>query len=220
QKKGWIGIPKGFKSHNATIFKPERDQLGVAEFRVTKDGYVLLACNFDYQGNRSGDWVDTVLSKEEIRKMGWKEIRKPKKLGGQLVQQDGRVQTVFFKKVYRGEYFKLRCNKYDPPYPILLRRGTVFKMRGTRSWEDSGVRLREGESIEISAPDVNMNEGRMESLNGISAPVGSLLMKVGDRVYDIGMGGEIAPEGCGSVYLRSNLRASPNHAIEVSIVIK
>ena len=119
-KKAWIEIPELLDVHNATIFEPDRDQLGVAEFRVTKGGYVLLACNFDYQGNPSGGWVDEALSKEEFRRMGWREIRKPKKIGGLLVQSDKRVQTIFFKKVHRGEYFNLRCNKYDPPYPILL----------------------------------------------------------------------------------------------------
>lgn len=120
EKKGWIEIPERFKSHHATIYKPERDQLGVAEFRVVGDGYVLLACHFDYQGNRSGEWAGEALSKDEFRRIGWREVRKPKKLGGSLVQGDGRVQTLFFRRVFRGEYFKLRCNKYDPPYPILL----------------------------------------------------------------------------------------------------
>lgn len=122
EKKGWNGIPERFKFHNATIFKPERDQLGVAEFRVVKDGYVLLACNFDYQGNRSGGWSEEALSKDEFQKLGWKQIRNPKIAGGSLVQNDGRIQTIFYKKVHKGEYCRLRCNKYDPPYPILLRR--------------------------------------------------------------------------------------------------
>jgi len=122
EKKGWIGIPEKLATYGTTIFKPERDQLGVAEFRVIEDGYVLLACNFDYQGNRSGGWTEETLTKEEFKWMGWKEIRKPKKLGGALIQSDKRVQTMFLKKVYKGEYFKLRCNKYDPPYPILLNR--------------------------------------------------------------------------------------------------
>lgn len=123
EKKGWIEIPGKFEAYAATIFKPERDQLGIAEFRVVKDGCLLLACNFDYQGNRSGGWTEEALTKEEFKRMGWREIRKPKKLEGSLIQSDNRVQTIFFKKVYKGEYFRLRCNKYDPPYPILLNRG-------------------------------------------------------------------------------------------------
>jgi hypothetical protein len=122
ETKGWIEIPKLFEAHEATIFKPERDQLGVAEFRVVSDGFLLLACHFGYQGNQSGDWAGEALSKEEFREMGWKEIRTPGKTGGSLVQSDHRVQTIFFKRVHKGEAFRLRSNKYDPPYPILLGR--------------------------------------------------------------------------------------------------
>ena len=121
-KQGWIEVPKRFKSRGATVYAPEGGNPGVAEFRVIQDGYVLLACNFDYQGNESGGWKDDALTRDEFRRMGWREIRKPKKIGGALIKGDRRVQTLFYKRVYRGENFKLRCNKYDPPYPILLGR--------------------------------------------------------------------------------------------------
>ncbi|MEM7009931.1 MAG: hypothetical protein AAF585_00480 [Verrucomicrobiota bacterium] len=120
EKRGWVEIPKQFEAKKATIFRPDRNQLGVAEFRVRGDGYVILACHFGYQGNSSGGWTEDRLSKEELERIGWKELGKAKKLGGNLVQSDNRTQTIFYKKVFRGEYFKLRCNKYDPPYPILL----------------------------------------------------------------------------------------------------
>ena len=97
---------------------------------------------------------------------------------------------------------------------------TVFRMRGTRSWEDSGIRVRRGQTIEVSAPEADINEKKVETINGISAAVGSLLMKVDGKVYDLGKGNEIVSEGDGKVYFRSNLRVSPNHAIEVSIVVK
>lgn len=97
---------------------------------------------------------------------------------------------------------------------------TFFKMRGTRSWEDSGVSVRKGETVELSAPDADINQKRIEAINGISAAVGSLLMKVDGKIYDIGKGSEIVPEGDGRMYFRSNLRVSANHAIEVAIVVK
>ena len=40
-------------------------------------------------------------------------------LGGALVKGDNRAQVNFSKTVHQGEKLRLRCNKYDPPYPIL-----------------------------------------------------------------------------------------------------
>ncbi|MEX2578153.1 MAG: hypothetical protein WD342_03775 [Verrucomicrobiales bacterium] len=118
-KKGWIEIPLLLKTWSATIFKPDADQLGVARIKVLESGYLLLACNFDYQGNRSGDWTREVMSRNDFLKGGWKELE-ASRLGGELIQQDNRSQVIFYKQVQKGETFSLRCNKYDPPYPILL----------------------------------------------------------------------------------------------------
>jgi hypothetical protein len=41
-------------------------------------------------------------------------------LGGILVKGDNRAQVVFSKQVRKGDSFRIRCNKYDPPFPILL----------------------------------------------------------------------------------------------------
>ena len=38
------------------IFVPTSGTNGVTDLKVTTDGYLLLACNFDDQGNREGSW--------------------------------------------------------------------------------------------------------------------------------------------------------------------
>ena len=119
-KKTWSSVPNGLANHGAVIYKPLRDHLGVADITVKQPGYLLLACNYDYQGNDSGDWQKQVWNERRFRNKGWKVI-KPSDLGGNLIQSDGRAQVVFYKKVAAGDRLVLRCNKYDPPYPILLK---------------------------------------------------------------------------------------------------
>ncbi|MGH8045676.1 MAG: hypothetical protein ACREKL_00390 [Chthoniobacterales bacterium] len=117
--KAWMEIPKQLTAKSANIFKPDKDMQGHTEFSVTHEGYVLLACNYSYQGNPSGDWQKDVMTERDFKRKGWRVLTKSA-LGGLLVQGDGRVQVIFWKKVKAGERYDLRCNKYDPPYPILL----------------------------------------------------------------------------------------------------
>lgn len=119
EKGGWIVIPEVFKTWSATIFRPDQKHLGVARITVLEGGYLLIACNFDYQGNKSGDWSRTAMSRRDFVKAGWKELE-ASQLGGELIQQDNRAQVIYYKEVKKGESLSLRCNKYDPPYPILL----------------------------------------------------------------------------------------------------
>jgi len=43
-----------------------------------------------------------------------------KQLGGVLIDGSGREHVVFMKQVKRGEKYRLRCNKYLPPYVIVF----------------------------------------------------------------------------------------------------
>jgi hypothetical protein len=92
---------------------------GVADFRVTRSGVLLLACNFSYQGNSSGDWKEKRWTKEQFQDHGWR-LLDPAELGGLLIKGDGREQDVFMKEVTEGDEFRLRCNKYDPPFVIVF----------------------------------------------------------------------------------------------------
>lgn len=118
-KEGWARIPTALENKGATIYSPTASTNGVADIEVSADGYLLLACNWDYQGNQSGEWEKERWTESKFKAKGWSRLSK-NELGGELVKNDNRAQTLFFKKVKKGEKFRLRCNKYDPPYPILL----------------------------------------------------------------------------------------------------
>ncbi len=118
-QKGWAKVPAQLTANGASIFMPTGGTTGVADIKVTGDGYLLVACNYDYQGNKGGKWDDEDWDERKFKTKGWHMMSK-NELGGDLVKGDGRQQTVFSKQVRKGETFRLRCNKYDPPYPILL----------------------------------------------------------------------------------------------------
>lgn len=120
-ENGWARIPPMLLQHGAVVFMTPNKYLGVADIQVTADGYLLIACNWDYQGNSSGDWDKEVWDERKFRSKGWDKLMKGE-LGGELIKnKNNRVQTLFFKRVKKGDTFRLRCNKYDPPFPILLR---------------------------------------------------------------------------------------------------
>ena len=118
-KNGWARIPAFFSNHGATIFTPSASTNGVADIEIKADGCLFLACNWDYQGNQSGNWEKERWTEKNFKSKGWDRVSK-NDLGGDLVKNDNRAQTIFFKRVKKGEKLRLRCNKYDPPYPILL----------------------------------------------------------------------------------------------------
>ena len=123
-KEGWANIPALLTNHGATIFMPPPGNNGavngVANIEIQADGYLIIACNWDYQGNSSGDWEKDRWTESKFKSKGWDRLNKGE-LGGELISNNSkRVQTLFFKKVKKGETMRLRCNKYDPPFPILL----------------------------------------------------------------------------------------------------
>lgn len=118
-KNGWTHVPPQLTSNGATIFTPSGNTNGLADIEIKTDGYMLIACNWDYQGNQSGDWDKDAWDERKFKTKGWDRLTKGE-LGGELIKNGNRVQTVFMKKVKKGDKFRLRCNKYDPPFPILL----------------------------------------------------------------------------------------------------
>jgi hypothetical protein len=119
-KAGWARIPEMLAQRGAVIYMPDSEHLGVADIQVISDGYLFLACNWDYQGNSSGEWNKEAWDERKFKTKGWDKLTKGE-LGGELISNNnGRLQTIFVKRVKKGDTFRLRCNKYDPPYPILL----------------------------------------------------------------------------------------------------
>jgi hypothetical protein len=118
-KKGWTTVPPQLTKYGAVIYMPAGNTNGVADIKVTGDGFLMLACNYDYQGNSSGKWDEEDWNEKKFKTKGWHLMSKTE-LGGILVKGDNRAQVVFSKQVRKGDTLRIRCNKYDPPYPILL----------------------------------------------------------------------------------------------------
>jgi hypothetical protein len=119
EKQGWVKVPDQLAKYNALIFKATGGTNGVTDLTVLSDGWLIVSCNFDYQGNDGGDWDKEAWSEKKFKAKGWSKLNK-NELGGLLVKSDNREQTLFAKYLRGGEKLRLRCNKYDPPYPILL----------------------------------------------------------------------------------------------------
>jgi hypothetical protein len=118
-KKGWARVPEQLLTNRAVIYMPTGGTDGVADIKVIADGYLLVACNYDYQGNKSGKWDEEAWNEKKFKAKGWHLMSK-NEVGGVLVKGDNRDQVILSKEVHRGETIRIRCNKYDPPYPILL----------------------------------------------------------------------------------------------------
>ncbi len=116
---GWAKVPRVFETYHAVSYTPADKYDGEAIITVTGDGYLLLACNFDYQGNKHGAWVAEAWDEQKFKSKGWHLLSKHE-LVGDLVKGNDRAQVVFAKEVHKGETLHLRCNKYDPPFPIVL----------------------------------------------------------------------------------------------------
>lgn len=121
-KNGWARVPTMLSQNGAVIFATTNESLGVADIQVVSDGYLLIACNWDYQGNNSGDWAKDAWDERKFKSKGWDKLTKGE-LDGELIRNNNRVQTLFVKRVKKGDTFRLRCNKYEPPYAILIGTG-------------------------------------------------------------------------------------------------
>lgn len=118
-KNAWARVPTELASRGAIIFMPERPVNGVADISVVEEGWVLVAVNYEYQGGLNEKLEDEIWSERVFKRKGWNLMTK-KELGGDLVKTDGRVQVVFAKRLKKGDHERIRCNKYDPPYVIVL----------------------------------------------------------------------------------------------------
>ena len=118
----WARVPNELVG--ASIFAtPPTGANGTADFKVTKGGQIYLALNYDYQGNGSGGWTEERWMPEDFMAAGWAQVR-----GAQMVAWNNRTYSIFTRKAEKGEQFRLRCNKYEPPYVILLDGGKAAKV--------------------------------------------------------------------------------------------
>jgi hypothetical protein len=120
EESGWERVPPALEKRPAYIHSDREDTYnGVADIDVTRDGILLVACNYGDQGNGGGDWDEKRWTKEQFIENGWTLVP-DEDLGGVLVKKGGREQVVFLKHVKNGENYRLRCNKYDPPFAIVF----------------------------------------------------------------------------------------------------
>lgn len=113
---GWKQVPKELRG--AAIFSEGvsggviADSGGVAAFEVLESGFACVACDYSYQGNPGGGWVEERWTEDDFVKNGWRKV-------ADLTANDSKVWGVFAKQLRKGERIRLRCNKYFPPYVIL-----------------------------------------------------------------------------------------------------
>lgn len=96
----WISPPKSAQIEN-----------GELNFTVEKSGWVYLAAYWYYEGNNSGGWLDTRLTKDQLIERGWQHLG--------LCPWDGappeKPVELFRKFCNAGETYSIRTNKYGPP---------------------------------------------------------------------------------------------------------
>ena len=98
-------------------------QWGEVEFKVVRSGVLMLACHFENEGSGASyydrygqDWTLTRMRLDGFEAQGW--INTGHILKGHCPRNGGRVFRILTKVVEEGEVYSLRCNKYEPPYPI------------------------------------------------------------------------------------------------------
>ena len=121
EKGRWARVPNALLG--ASIYAtPRTGANGIADFTVTKTGQIYLALNYDYQGNGSGGWTEERWMAADFMAAGWAQVR-----DAQMVAWNNRTYSVFTRKVEKGEKFRLRCNKYEPPFVIILDGGKAAR---------------------------------------------------------------------------------------------
>ncbi|MEA3186548.1 MAG: hypothetical protein QOD99_378 [Chthoniobacter sp.] len=115
----WSKVPKKFLELKAQIFSDEHGKKtnGVADLTVTKEGWIFVACDYGYEGNQQGGWMDERWEEKDFKKRGWSVLGKAE---GALVDKGNREWVVFAKHLKAGETLRLRANKYNAPHVILV----------------------------------------------------------------------------------------------------
>lgn len=122
----WSSVPQKLVDHGAEVYFYEGFANGLSEFEVLREGWLIIGVNYSYQGNSSGDWEDERWDLDKFQSEGWQLID-DNDAGGSLTKDnearsEKRSQTLLTKFVKEGETLSLRCNKYDPPFLIVLGR--------------------------------------------------------------------------------------------------
>ncbi len=120
----WPKVPQKLLDGGATIYLYSGERSGVSDFTVTSEGWLIIGVNYDYQGNNGNNWEAEAWSLDKFQDEGW-ELIKEEHAGGPLSKGDTRVaylrnQHLLARFVKKDEKYRLRCNKYDQPFLIVL----------------------------------------------------------------------------------------------------
>ena len=109
----WRWMPDsiwGSDIHSLNVGHPSGIDGGAISYTVTQPGTLYLAAHFGYEGNTSGGWTDTRVTRTELEADGWV-------YRGDMKSQGARVYRLFENNVDVGQY-DLRVNKYGAPLLI------------------------------------------------------------------------------------------------------
>lgn len=127
-KYTWTAVPQKLLDNGAKIYLQDGFPNGLSQFTVIREGWLIVGVNYSYQGNSGGGWQEERWNLKKFESEGWKVISDGD-AGGSLIKDNDvrteeRSQTLLARFVEKGESLRLRCNKYDPPFLILLGRKT------------------------------------------------------------------------------------------------
>ena len=118
-QQSWLSVPNKLLEAHAQGFTPTEKKNGVAEYRVTKDGWIFVAGYFGNEGAKRGDWVNERWEQKDFEQDGWIKLS-TEEAGGALMNQGQQSFDIFAKQVKAGASGRLRVNKYSAPRFILL----------------------------------------------------------------------------------------------------
>jgi hypothetical protein len=107
--KEWTKVP-GFL-RGAVIYSktPKGREL---EFEALKDGLVVLAASWTYDGNDSGGWLEGRFTSDAMIQHGWAPI-------GYMTLNEKDVHQLFARQAKSGERFKFHTRKYNQPLLLI-----------------------------------------------------------------------------------------------------
>ena len=110
----WKNIPA--ELHN-TRFLSLPIHKGVLEFEVASDGlvFIITSTRWGGGGNSGGDWQESVMVEKDLRREGWRQLRKVKN----LTATDPGEMAVFWRHSKRGEKHSIRTEKYVAPMLLI-----------------------------------------------------------------------------------------------------
>jgi hypothetical protein len=120
----WTSVPQKLLDLGATIYLGPGFWTGISEFTVREDGWLIIGVNYNYQGNNGNNWEAEAWNLNKFQEEGW-ELIEDEHAGGTLTKNttkgnELRPQHLLARFVKKDEKYRLRCNKYDQPFLIVL----------------------------------------------------------------------------------------------------